>query len=64
VLFVNTFQMIVSWSDTSVCGSRDPSRSLPIDRVDLDHRKVVTYRRIASSDMGGKDLHGTHTVGF
>eukprot|EP01064_Diplonema_japonicum_P020234 TRINITY_DN2938_c0_g3_i1.p1 TRINITY_DN2938_c0_g3~~TRINITY_DN2938_c0_g3_i1.p1 ORF type:complete len:2104 (+),score=505.41 TRINITY_DN2938_c0_g3_i1:70-6381(+) len=63
---------VVGVADTGIdadhCFFNDPSRSVPYDRLDPAHRKIVTYKTADNSieGMSDKDTgggHGTHVVG-
>jgi len=69
---INGEGQIIAHGDTGVdydsCFFADPLRPLPLNRVDMSHRKIVSYNTVAGhggslGPGGDTDGHGTHTAG-
>ena len=55
--------MLDSGIDTELCQFKDPNFSVPFNRVDFRHRKIVRYETLA--DRGDPPRgHGTHVAGI
>lgn len=48
--------------DYDMCFFNDVNHTVPIDTVNLEHRKVVIFRQMLQNDSGRKNFHGTHTA--
>jgi len=50
--------------DMNLCFFKDTARSIPVNRVDRQHRKVISYRhRGTNGNTIDEEGHGSHTTG-